>query len=216
MSEAIQKIIDEKLIAIIRIEDTNSIEQVVTSLYKGGIQIVEVTMNTPGALEAIGRIKSLFPDLLVGAGTVLDSETAQSAISAGANFLLSPTLDKATIRTGNRYGVPVIPGVMTPTEALKAYEYGAQMVKVFPVRSLDPCFAKDLLVPLPFLKLMAVGGISESNTEDYLNSGWHAVGIGGQLVNAQLIRDRDFVEIEKRARRFVERKNNTCSFKGGE
>ncbi|MFC0471769.1 bifunctional 4-hydroxy-2-oxoglutarate aldolase/2-dehydro-3-deoxy-phosphogluconate aldolase [Halalkalibacter kiskunsagensis] len=210
MDNPITKIITEKLIAIIRIEDTESIEEVAASLYRGGFRMIEVTLNTPGALEAIRTIKELFPDILIGAGTVLDAKTAQSAIAAGASFLLTPTLSEATIRMGNRYGVPVIPGVMTPTEALKAYEYGAQMVKIFPVRSLGPAYAKDLFGPLPFLKLMAVGGVSDCNAAQYLQNGWHALGIGGQLVNSQLIKEKKFAEMENRAKQFVRiREENT-------
>lgn len=204
MNDSIERINKEKLVAIIRVENNDAIERVVTSLYNGGIRVIEVTMNTPGALEAIKRINTMYKDLAVGAGTVLDAETARQAIMAGASFLLAPTLSEETIKMGNRYGVPVIPGVMTPTEALTAYELGAQTVKIFPVRSLGPDYVKDLRGPLPFLNVMAVGGISLDNVETFLSKGWNSIGIGGSLVNQQLIDEGNFEELKNRARKFVE------------
>ncbi|WP_082233213.1 bifunctional 4-hydroxy-2-oxoglutarate aldolase/2-dehydro-3-deoxy-phosphogluconate aldolase [Halobacillus massiliensis] len=205
------KIIDvinnEKAVAIIRLDNNDKVEKLADSLYEGGIRVLEVTLNTPGAFQSIQSIKEKYSDLLVGAGTVLDGESARSAISAGADFLLAPTLSKETIETGNRYGVPVIPGVFTPTEALQAYEYGAQMVKVFPVRSVGETFAKDLNGPLPFIKVMAVGGVSLENFEAYLEKGWHSAGIGSSLVNPALINNENYAEITERAEKFIEIRN---------
>ncbi|MFC7062421.1 bifunctional 4-hydroxy-2-oxoglutarate aldolase/2-dehydro-3-deoxy-phosphogluconate aldolase [Halobacillus seohaensis] len=204
MDQTINRINEEKIIAIVRLSSTNHVENIVQSLVEGGIRVIEVTLNTPGALESIKKIKENYRDLIVGAGTVLDSVSAQSAIQAGADFLLAPTLSKETIQMGNRYGVPVIPGVMTPTEALTAYEFGAKAVKVFPARSVGDSFAKDLNGPLPFIKVMAVGGVSLDNTADYFNKGWHSVGVGSSLVSSQLIEDGNFQEITSRAKQFIE------------
>jgi 2-dehydro-3-deoxyphosphogluconate aldolase/(4S)-4-hydroxy-2-oxoglutarate aldolase len=204
LSQVLSEIKKHKLVAIIRGDSIQSCEATVNSLYKGGIRIVEITMNTPGALRGIERIRETFPEMVVGAGTVLDAETARSAILAGASFLLAPTLKTSTIELGNRYNVPVVPGVFTPTEALNAYEAGARMVKVFPIRNLGPKYISDIHGPLPHLEIMSVGGISLANAESHLNAGSCALGIGSSLVDDTLVQNGDFQEIEKRARRFVD------------
>ncbi|WP_102272510.1 bifunctional 4-hydroxy-2-oxoglutarate aldolase/2-dehydro-3-deoxy-phosphogluconate aldolase [Cytobacillus massiliigabonensis] len=198
----------EKLVAIIRSHSSEGLENTVRSLYQGGIRAVEITMNTPGALNGIERVKQLYPDLLIGAGTVLDSETARLAILSGASFLLTPTLKHQTIEIANRYNTPIIPGVLTPTEALTAYEYGAKMVKIFPVSHFGPKYLTDLKGPLPFIETMAVGGISLDNVHTYFKAGANSVGIGSTLVNDQLVQQGDFGEIEKRAAQFVESVKN--------
>lgn len=200
----IQLILKERLIAIIRVNDNTLMEQIVTSLSNGGIRVIEITLNTPKAFESIRKVNRLFPHLLIGAGTVLTEEMAKEAIQAGAKFILAPTLSKSTIQAGLKENIPVIPGVMTPTEAYTAHKYGAEIIKFFPTGSLGSSFAKDIAGPLPFIKLMGVGGITLSNTEVYLTSGWHSLGIGSQLVNNELVKKRDFEEIEKRARKFIE------------
>ena len=200
-----------KLVAIIRSHSTEGLENTVRSLYQGGIRTIEITMNTPGALRAIERVKEMYPDVLIGAGTVLDSETARLAIMSGAGFLLTPTLKKDTIETANRYHVPIIPGVMTPTEVLTAYEYGAKMVKIFPIRQLGPKYLTDLQGPLPFVETMAVGGISLENAASYLQAGASSLGIGSSLVDEKLVQQGDFTEIERRAASFVEIVNKVQS-----
>ncbi|UXH43312.1 bifunctional 4-hydroxy-2-oxoglutarate aldolase/2-dehydro-3-deoxy-phosphogluconate aldolase [Rossellomorea vietnamensis] len=202
--QVIQAIEQNQLVAIIRITSTDEVESVVNSLFKGGIRIVEITMNSPGALQGIERVKRVFPEMVVGAGTVLDPETARSAILAGADFILTPTLKKETIEMGRRYDVAVIPGVLSPTEALTAYEYGASMVKIFPARTFGPSYIRDLHGPLPQLKCMAVGGIGLDNAHSYIEAGAAALGIGSSLVDERLILSGDFAEIEERARRFVQ------------
>lgn len=193
----------EKIVSIIRSDSTENLVKTVDSLYKGGIRVVEVTLNTPNALKGIESLKALYPDLLIGAGTVLDAESATLSIMAGASFLLAPTLKKSTLEAANRYDIPVIPGVFTPTEALTAYEYGAKMVKIFPARQLGPSFFKDLQGPLPQIQTMAVGGISLENAKDYLTAGATSLGIGSSLVDNDLILKGDFEEIERRAAEFV-------------
>lgn len=193
-----------KLVAIIRSQTLVGLEETVRSLYQGGIRAIEITLNTPGALSGIEHMKEQFPELLIGAGTVLDSESARLAILSGSSFLLTPTLKKETIETANRYHVPIIPGVLTPTEVLTAYEFGAKMVKIFPIRHLGPKYLSDLRGPLPFVETMAVGGISLENAADYLTAGASALGIGSSLVDEKLVKQGDFAEIERRAARFVE------------
>ncbi len=200
-----------KLVAIIRSQSSEGLENTVRSLYQGGIRAIEITMNTPGALSGIEWMKEQYPELLIGAGTVLDSETARLAIMSGASFLLTPTLKKETIETANRYHVPIIPGVMTPTEVVTAYEYGAKMVKIFPIRHLGPKYLTDLKGPLPFVDTMAVGGISLENAGNFLKAGAAALGISSSLVDEKLVQQGDFTEIEKRAASFVEIVNKVQS-----
>lgn len=201
---ALEEIKRAKLVAIIRSHSSEGLENTVRSLYQGGIRVIEITLNTPGALSGIERLKQTFPELLIGAGTVLDSESARLAIISGAGFLLTPTLKKETIETAKYYQVPIIPGVMTPTEVLTAYEYGAKMVKIFPIRTLGPKYLTDLKGPLPFVETMAVGGVSLENAGDYLKAGAHCLGIGSSLVDEKLVQQGDFTEIERRASSFVE------------
>lgn len=201
---ALEEIKRAKLVAIIRSHSSEGLENTVRSLYQGGIRVIEITLNTPGALSGIERLKQTFPELLIGAGTVLDSESARLAIISGAGFLLTPTLKKETIETAKYYQVPIIPGVMTPTEVLTAYEYGAKMVKIFPIRTLGPKYLTDLKGPLPFVETMAVGGVSLENAGDYLKAGAHCLGIGSSLVDEKLVQQGDFTEIERRAASFVE------------
>ncbi|NHM33714.1 bifunctional 4-hydroxy-2-oxoglutarate aldolase/2-dehydro-3-deoxy-phosphogluconate aldolase [Neobacillus terrae] len=210
-TSSLEEIKRVKLVAIIRSHSLEGLENTARSLYHGGIRAIEITMNTPGALRGIERIKETYPELLIGAGTVLDSETARLAIMSGASFILTPTLKKETIETANRYNLPIIPGVMTPTEVLTAYEYGAQMVKIFPIRQLGPKYLTDLGGPLPFVETMAVGGISLENAGLFLKAGASALGIGSSLVDEKLVKQCDFEEIERRAASFVEIVNKVKS-----
>ena len=207
MHPIVVEIQKEKIVSIIRTESIQDLEEVVTALYEGGIRVVEITLNTPGALKGIEMIRLKFPEMVVGAGTVLDGETARIAILAGASFLLAPMLNEGSILMANRYQVPIIPGVMTPTEIMKAYELGAQIVKVFPMNTLGIQYLKDLRGPLPQVHVMPVGGVNLDNIKEYLDAGSFAVGIGSSLVSNQLIIERNFKEIHSRAKRFVERAN---------
>ncbi|ALS76442.1 2-dehydro-3-deoxyphosphogluconate aldolase [Planococcus rifietoensis] len=204
MFHVLDSIKKHKIVAIIRTDSLADLELTVESLHRGGIRIVEVTLNTPGALEGIKGLKEKYPDLIVGAGTVLDPESARQSILSGAAFLLAPTLKESTIHMANRYGTFIVPGVLTPTEALTAYEVGAKMVKIFPARSVGPNYIKDLKGPLPHIDVMAVGGISIDNADAFFKAGCTALGIGSALVDNELVKRGDFQEIEKRARDFVE------------
>lgn len=203
MDNVIYTIKKEKIVSIIRADSTTNLEATVDSLYKGGIRIVEVTKNTPGAMKGIEKIQNLYPDLLVGAGTVLDPETARQAILSGADFLLAPTLNTDTLAMANRYNVLLVPGILTPTEALTAYEHGARMIKVFPIRNLGASYISDIKGPLNQLNVMAVGGVSLTNAEDLLKAGSCSLGVGSSLVDQKLVAKKEFSEIENRAKRFV-------------
>lgn len=177
----------KKIAAIIRGATPTNILPIANALKEGGISIIEITMETPGALKALETL-SLADDaeIVAGAGTVLDSETARAAIMSGAKFIFSPTVSPNTIQTTKRYGAISIPGAYTPTEILTAYEYGADLIKVFPASTLGTNYFKQIAGPLPHIPLMATGGIDDTNLLDYLKSGAVAVGIGSSLVNTKM------------------------------
>lgn len=204
MDQVLTSIKDDKIIAIMRTDYPEALEQVVSSLQEGGIRIIEVTLNTPDALKKIEVLKTTFPDMIIGAGTVLDAETARAAILSGASFLLAPTLHPDVIQMANRYQVLVIPGVFTPTEILTAVEYGAKVVKVFPVGTLGPSYIKELKGPLSHIEMIPVGGVTTENAQQFLEAGSFALGMGSFLVNDQLIKDQAFSEIKQRAKKLVD------------
>lgn len=209
----IDEINKNKICAIIRGIEANKIDKLARALINGGVKVVEVTFNTKGASEMIEYLVDNYSDdLLVGAGTVLDTETAKKAIDAGAKFILSPTLNADVIIMCNRYNVVPVPGVMTPTEALTAYENGAKIVKVFPAGVLSPTYIKQLLGPLNQLSIMAVGGVNPSNIKDFFDVGVSSVGIGSDLVDAKLVKVNNFSEIEERAKKLVEMVSNVDSY----
>ncbi|MFK5673360.1 bifunctional 4-hydroxy-2-oxoglutarate aldolase/2-dehydro-3-deoxy-phosphogluconate aldolase [Mammaliicoccus sciuri] len=195
---------ETKLIAILRNAKPNDILPIVETLYKAGIRAIEVTMNSPKALESIELISNeMKGKVVVGAGTVLDAESARLAILSGATFILSPTVDKETIRMSKKYGAVSIPGAMTPTEILEAYEYGGDIIKVFPTTSLGPEYIKDLQGPLPHIPLLPTGGVSIDNVTDFIKAGAVGVGLGSALVNTKVETNKAyFEELEQKAQAF--------------
>ena len=162
-------------------------------------------MTTPGALDVIAAAAAHFEDdVLFGAGSVLDPETARAAILAGAGFIVAPTLSLDVIRLGNRYGIPVLPGCFTPTEALAAWEAGASMIKLFPAGVGGPALVKAMLAPLPQLEIVPVGGVDLENAAAYIGAGATAVGLGSSLVNERLLASGDLTEMTRRAAGLVD------------
>ncbi|KTT85660.1 2-dehydro-3-deoxyphosphogluconate aldolase [Mammaliicoccus sciuri] len=202
--DTLQTIKETKLIAILRNANPNDILPIVETLYKAGIRAIEVTMNSPKALESIELISNeMKGKVVVGAGTVLDAESARLAILSGATFILSPTVDKDTIRMSKKYGTVSIPGAMTPTEILEAYEYGGDIIKVFPTTSLGPEYIKDLKGPLPHIPLLPTGGVSIDNVTDFIEAGAVGVGLGSALVNTKVETNKAyFEELEQKAQAF--------------
>lgn len=197
-------ILDNKIIAIIRGANSKDVLNMAKALHEGGVNILEITMNSPNALSAIEEITVELGDrVVVGAGTVLDSETARAAILAGAKFILSPTVDIETIQMAKRYGAVSIPGAFTPTEILSAYENGGDIIKVFPA-TLGPSFIKDIRGPLPQIPLLPTGGIDLNNIQEFMKAGAIGCGIGSALVDTQLeITDEYFVQLTEKARQFA-------------
>jgi 2-dehydro-3-deoxyphosphogluconate aldolase/(4S)-4-hydroxy-2-oxoglutarate aldolase len=176
-------IYDNKLVAVIRGASPSNIVDVASALREGGINILEITAETPGFLSMIEQVAGAFDDILVGAGTVLDPETARVAILSGAKFIISPIVNPETIKLTKRYNVVSISGAMTPTEILTAYESGADIIKVFPANILGPSYLKDVHGPLPHIPLMPTGGVNLANVQEYFKNGAVAVGLGSSLVN---------------------------------
>lgn len=197
------------IIAVLRDLNLKYVLEVAEALRDSGINVLEITMETPNAISIIKTIKKeMGESIVVGAGTVLDSETARTAIMAGAQFIFSPTVNAETIRMSNRYGVVSIPGALTPTEILSAYENGADAVKIFPIRELGPSYLKDIKGPLPHIPLVPTGGVELANVSEYLRVGAVAVGVGGSLVNMSQQNTPGFImDIKKMASQFVEEVN---------
>lgn len=197
-------ILENKIVAIIRGAEAKDVLKIARALQAGGVKSLEITMNSPSALKVIEEISDQMGDqVLVGAGTVLDPETARAAILAGAKFVLSPTVHLETIKMTNRYGAVSIPGAFTPTEILTAYENGADIVKVFPA-SMGPSFIKDLRGPLPHIPMLPTGGVTLSNVAEFMKAGAVGCGIGSSLVNTkEAVTEGYLTELTKKAEQFI-------------
>ncbi|RNA67701.1 bifunctional 4-hydroxy-2-oxoglutarate aldolase/2-dehydro-3-deoxy-phosphogluconate aldolase [Alteribacter keqinensis] len=207
MSFLLENITDSGIVAVIRGARKDSILDVAEALSEGGVKSLEITVETPGAMGVIEKLASEFTGggVSVGAGTVLDAETARAAILSGAQFIFSPTLNVDTIKIVKRYGAVSVPGAFTPTEVLTAFEHGADMVKVFPARTLGASFIKDMKGPLPQIPLIATGGIDLSNAGAFIEAGAAGVGLGSTLVpSGGAMTEEKLSAITERARAFVE------------
>lgn len=203
-SEIIQQIESTGLVAIIRASSSGELIGVVNALREGGLTCIEVTMTTPNALDVIAEArKELGDDAAIGVGTVLDAETARAAILAGAQFVVAPITDMPTIAMCKRYSVPVMPGAMTPTEIVRAWDAGADFVKVFPTSTLGAKYIKDIRGPLPQIKLIPTGGVNMNTVKDFIQAGASALGVGSSLVTKEAVKNRDFDFLRKNASDFL-------------
>jgi len=201
----VRDIEDIGVVAVIRLNDARQLRSVAEALAEGGIRAIEVTMTVPGAVALIEELAaSLTNEFVIGAGTVLDPETARQVILAGAKFVVSPVFKASLIEMGHRYDVPVMPGCFSPTEILSAWDAGADVVKVFPATVLGPAFLKDLRGPLPQLRLMPTGGVTRENAGDWIRAGAVAIGAGTALVDSRAVAERRFEVITANARYFIE------------
>jgi 2-dehydro-3-deoxyphosphogluconate aldolase/(4S)-4-hydroxy-2-oxoglutarate aldolase len=197
-------LIEKKVVAVVRLDSGEQLVKVAEALREGGITVIEFTVSTPGAIDMIKQAAARFGEqVLLGAGTVLDPETARAAILAGAQFIVTPALNLATIELCHRYGKPIVPGALTPTEILSAWQAGADMVKVFPADLGGPGYIKAVLAPLPQVRLAPTGGVSADNAADYLRAGATAVGVGGKLVDKAAVARGDWAAITSEAQRLV-------------
>lgn len=202
--ETLLKVKESPVIAVIRMNDTTKLMKVIDALSDGGVKFLEITFTTPNALNVIEEVsKKVSLDFVVGAGTVLDPETARAAILAGAKFIVSPALNLETIKMAHRYDVMMVPGAFTPTEILSAWDYGADIVKVFPATALGPKYFKDVKGPFPQLRLMPTGGVSVDNAGEFIKAGAYAVAAGTDLLDKEAIANDKFEIITEKAKRMI-------------
>lgn len=207
--EIIARLLDPGVVAIIRTDSSDQLLQIAQALFEGGIRALEVTMTTPNAITTITEIIARFRDtLLVGVGTVLDSETARAAILAGAEFVVSPVSNPRVIQLCARYGKPIVSGALTPTEALAAHEAGADFVKLFPADQFGPGYVRNLLAPLPMLQIIPTGGVTPETAQEYIRAGCVAVGAGSTLVTRAAVAAANWKQITHTASLFVEAVRN--------
>jgi len=201
----LQDIVNCGVVAIIRVASAQEAVEVCGAIAKGGVKPIEITMTVPGAIDAIKELKGIVGDkVLLGAGTVLDPETARAVILAGAEFVVSPILNLEVIEVCRRYSKIVIPGAFTPTEILTAWEAGADIVKVFPATVGGPKYLMDIRGPLPQIRLLPTGGVNVDNTPDFIRAGAVAVAAGTSLVNKKAVSERKYDIITENAKKFVE------------
>ena len=201
----LQRVLDGGIVAILRAPTGEALAGVAEVLYESGIDVIEVTFTVPGVLEIIADVRKRLGDkILLGAGTVLDTETARAALLAGAEFIVSPTVNTDVIQLCNRYDKVVMPGALTPTEVLTAWQAGADVVKVFPADVGGPSYLKALHGPLPQVRLMPTGGVDLNTLPDFVRAGACAVGLGSALVEKQAVEDNDMSRIRDLATRYVD------------
>lgn len=205
INEMLEKLLEHKIVAILRGIEDDTADGAAEALIEGGIRLMEVTMNTAGATTIIERWRTKYGNAAsIGAGTVLDVDYAKRAIDAGAQFLISPNLDEEVIAYGQERGVAVWPGVMTPTEIVKALKAGACAVKLFPMGTLGIGYLKEIRGPLDTVPIMATGGVDLSNIRDYFAAGANAVGMGGKLISLDWVKEGKLDLVTERARQFTE------------
>ncbi|MGB3851678.1 MAG: bifunctional 4-hydroxy-2-oxoglutarate aldolase/2-dehydro-3-deoxy-phosphogluconate aldolase [Tunicatimonas sp.] len=200
--QVLNQILAQKVVAIVRLSTSEAVVPTVEALHAGGIVAIEVTVGTPGALRHIERYAD-HASVLIGAGSVIDAESAQAAIEAGAKFLVTPVSKASVIETAQRYQVPVFSGAFTPGEILQAVEWGADVVKVFPADALGMKYFKAVLAPMPHLPLMPTGGVTLDNAKGWLAAGACALGVGSALTNKKAIAEGNYEQITQNARRFL-------------
>jgi 2-dehydro-3-deoxyphosphogluconate aldolase/(4S)-4-hydroxy-2-oxoglutarate aldolase len=193
------------LVPVLRASSAEEAITIADAILAGGVNILEITMTVPGAIRVIEQLaKHHGEKLLLGAGTVLDPETARNCVLAGAQFIVSPALDVRTIELCRRYSVPILPGALTPTEILTAWQAGADVVKVFPCSALGGAkYLQALKGPLPQIQLIPTGGVSLSTAEEFLAAGAFALGVGGDLVDAKAAREGRTSVITENARKYI-------------
>ena len=205
-NEVIHRIKDIGLVPVVRAASADEAMRAVDAIREGGVSVLEITMTVPGAVTAIEEVAKRFgDDVVVGAGTVLDAETARACLLAGAQFIVSPSLNLDTIACCRRYGIVVLPGALTPTEVLQAWTAGADFVKVFPAGALGGAsYLKALKAPLPQIELVPTGGVSLKTAADFIKAGASALGVGADLVDVKALRAGEANVITERTRRYVE------------
>ncbi len=203
-SEIISLLVEPGIIAIVRTQQAAQVAPLVESLLAGGLRAIEITMTTPNALAAISEARQKAGTrAVVGVGTVLNAYTCQSAIAAGAEFVVTPICRTELVGIAHAAGCPIMLGAYTPTEAQLAHEAGADFVKLVPADSLGPAYVKALRAPLPHLRIVPTGGVDVPNVADFLKAGCAALGVGSALVSAKILQEANWPELTRRAAAFV-------------
>jgi 2-dehydro-3-deoxyphosphogluconate aldolase/(4S)-4-hydroxy-2-oxoglutarate aldolase len=202
----LDRILQTGVIAVVRLGERLDLRAATQALGAGGVRAIEITLTTPGALETIAELGAACGDdgCMAGAGTVLDAASAQSAIDAGARFIVSPTFDAGVVRVCRDHDVICIPGAFTPTEILEAHRAGAALVKVFPSSAIGSRYLRDLLSPMPFLRLVPSGGVTIANVPEWIGAGAAAVSVGSALVNVVSVKEGQAGGLTSSARAFVD------------
>lgn len=201
----LQRVLDCGIVAVVRSPDSGRLVEVCKALADGGVSVVEITMTVPDALDVVRAARRALGDrVLLGAGTILDPETARAALLAGAEYLVAPTVNLDVIRLCQRYNKLVMPGAFTPTEILTAWEAGADIVKVFPAEVVGPAFFKAIRGPLPQVRLMPTGGVDLTTAAKFLQAGACCLGVGSQMVDPKLVAAGDFATLRDLARQYVQ------------
>ena len=214
-ADVIKTIKDTGIIPVVRAASSDEAMRAIDAIREGGISVLEITMTVPGAVGVIEEVSKRYgSEAVVGAGTVLDSETARACILAGASFVVSPSLNTETIATCLRYGIAVMPGALSPTEVVQAWTAGCDFVKVFPAGAVGGAsYIKALKAPLPHIELVPTGGVSLKTAADFIKAGASALGVGADLVDLKAISEGQHAIITERARQFLdivrEARNNT-------
>jgi 2-dehydro-3-deoxyphosphogluconate aldolase/(4S)-4-hydroxy-2-oxoglutarate aldolase len=205
-AEIIRQITEVGVIPIVRAESTEMARRAIVAIRKGGVSIIEITMTVPNAIRMIEELNGeVGPDTIIGAGTVLNAETARKCLRAGAQFIVSPSLDVQTIALCNAEGVAILPGALTPTEVVTAWSAGADFVKIFPAGAVGGAgYLKTLKAPLPQIKMVPTGGVSLETAAAFIEAGADALGVGSDLVNMSILREGRDAWITERARQFME------------
>lgn len=201
----LERITTTGVVPVIRARSADEAASAIAAIQKGGLSVLEITMTVPGAVELIREVARRATDALVGAGTVLAPATARACIAAGARFVVSPALNLATIEACREAGIAVLPGALTPTEVVTAWNAGADLVKVFPANALGgPSYIKSLKAPLPEVRLVPTGGVNLQTAKDFIKAGAAALGVGADLVDLAALRRGEAELITERARQFLD------------
>ncbi|RXZ80507.1 bifunctional 4-hydroxy-2-oxoglutarate aldolase/2-dehydro-3-deoxy-phosphogluconate aldolase [Paenibacillaceae bacterium] len=204
MSKMLDRLLEEKIVAIFRNIEDHHADSAAQALINGGVRMMEVTMNTPGAVHIIARWREKFSEqAAIGAGTVLDLGMAKEAVAAGAQFLISPNVDEQVIDYAVNQGISVWPGAMTPTEIVNAWKAGADAVKVFPLATLGYKYLAEIRAPLDSIPMIATGGVDLDNIQSYFKAGACGVGMGSKLINMEWVRNGEFDRLTAHAQQFV-------------
>ena len=202
-TEILQRIQNEKVIALIRADSSASLLDCARALAAGGLSLIELTMTTPRAIDLVAQVSRELPDVMLGLGTVLDADTARAGIAAGAKFIVTPAVRPEVIAACRQLDVPILSGALTPTEAVTAWDLGADVIKIFPAEFFGPAYIKSLRAPFPQIKFLPTGGVTPQTVGDFLKAGAFATAAGSALVSPVALKAHDWAAITARAREFV-------------